>query len=41
MGADEEKQTLKGHTGQVWQAAYSPDGKLLATAGEDEAATAP
>src|SRR5262249_25051639 len=27
--------TLKGHTGPVYAAAFAPDGKVLATAGED------
>jgi WD40 repeat protein len=26
---------LSGHTGSVWDAAFSPDGTLIATAGED------
>jgi WD40 repeat protein/Flp pilus assembly protein TadD len=28
--------TLRGHTGQVWDVAYSPDGKRLASAGGDQ-----
>lgn len=29
------RQTLKGHTGEVWCVACSPDGKLLASGGKD------
>ncbi|CAG9467025.1 unnamed protein product [Pedinophyceae sp. YPF-701] len=31
-----EQQTLLGHQGRVWSAAWSPDGKYLATCGEDK-----
>jgi WD40 repeat protein/serine/threonine protein kinase len=34
-GRKEALRTLRGHTGEVYCARFSPDGKLLATAGQD------
>src|SRR5690349_21839115 len=35
-GADPEPRTLKGHQGSVLAVAYSPDGKVLASASRDK-----
>jgi WD40 repeat protein len=36
-GSGAEPLTLRGHTGEVWSVAYSPDGTRLASASEDKA----
>lgn len=34
-GSGQELFTLKGHSGKVWRVAFSPDGKRLASGGDD------